>query len=246
MDRQTNGWPTLTRLKTEYEIQFPQMFQGGGGACPDVTSMPPMSQCSSAVSNCWSAGEPDWDCPDNGLCCFDGCVNTCLGSSSPPPQQTAPEDDYEDFEDDEAVVISAPAPDLKSQGPDSDKARSPNIGNGLLFPPPDVGYSLPVEDDNGPPSPSSASLPQSSAPSSSSSSSNSPSSSPPASAAASPAQNVPRRPKPSNLPSSQTQVNLSIIMNDYITKAYFRQTLVPIPTSSRTSAVPVQWNVWRK
>ena len=180
------------------------MFQEGGGSCPEVTSMPPMSQCSSAVSNCWSVGEPDWDCPNNGLCCFDGCVNTCLGSSSPPPQQMTPEDDYEDyedFEDDETVVISAPAPDQKS---DSD--RSPNIGNGLLFPPPDVGYSLPVEDDNGPPSPSSASLPQSSAPSSSSS--NSPSSSPPASAAASPAQNVPRRPKPSNLPSSQTQVNL--------------------------------------
>ena len=183
------------------------MFQGGGGgACPDVTSMPPMSQCSSAVSNCWSVGEPDWDCPDNGLCCFDGCANTCLGSS-PPPQQTDPEDDYED---DEAVVISAPALDQKSQGPDSDK--SPNIGNGLLFPPPDVGYSFPNdEEDNEPPAPSSASSPQSSAPSSSSSSSsNSPSSFPPASAAASPAQNVPRRPKPSNLPSSQPQVNLSM------------------------------------
>ena len=196
----------LLRMKTEFEIkfEFPQKFQGEGGSCPDVTSMSPMSQCSSAVSNCWSVGEPDWDCPDNGLCCFDGCVNTCLGSSSPPPQQMTPEDDYddyEDFEDDEAVVISAPAPDQKSN---SD--RSSNIGNGLLFPPPEVGYSLPDdEDDNGPPSPSSASSPQSSA---SSSSSNSPSSSPPASAAASPVQNVPRRPKPSDLPSSQTQVNL--------------------------------------
>ena len=69
--------------------------------------MPPMSQCANAVSNCWSVGrkslllliehpfmgetdsnlilidlllgQPDWDCPDNGLCCFDGCANTCLG-----------------------------------------------------------------------------------------------------------------------------------------------------------------------
>ena len=175
--------------------------------------MPPMSQCSSSVSNCWSVGEPDWDCPDNGLCCFDGCANTCLGSPPPPPapapasapsSQPAAPDDYEDdydYEDDEAVVVSAPGPDRMSQSSGPDKARSPNIGNGLLFPPPDVGYGAPPEEEEDLP-PSSASSPQSSAPSSSS---NSPASSPTASAS-SPAQNIPRRPKPSNLPSSQSQV----------------------------------------
>ena len=29
------------------------------------------------VSTCWSPGQPDGDCPNFGLCCFDGCANTC-------------------------------------------------------------------------------------------------------------------------------------------------------------------------
>ena len=32
---------------------------------------------SGAVSTCWSPGQRDTDCPSNGLCCFDGCANTC-------------------------------------------------------------------------------------------------------------------------------------------------------------------------
>jgi len=36
------------------------------------------------VSTCWSPGVPDTDCPNNGLCCNDGCANTCLGAPTPP------------------------------------------------------------------------------------------------------------------------------------------------------------------
>ena len=55
-----------------------------------VTTCPPASpltadQCRGRHSTCWSVGVPDLDCPDWGLCCFDGCANTCAGSSPPPP-----------------------------------------------------------------------------------------------------------------------------------------------------------------
>jgi len=30
-----------------------------------------------STSLCWSPGEPDFDCPNNGICCFDGCSNQC-------------------------------------------------------------------------------------------------------------------------------------------------------------------------
>ena len=30
------------------------------------------------------------DCPDNGFCCFDGCVNTCLDGSAPATTKTPP------------------------------------------------------------------------------------------------------------------------------------------------------------
>jgi len=33
--------------------------------------------CKDQHSECWSPGEGDVDCPNNGLCCFDGCVNKC-------------------------------------------------------------------------------------------------------------------------------------------------------------------------
>ena len=46
---------------------------GGGGSCP----APSVSQCAGQVSNCWSVGEPDVDCPNLGLCCFNGCANVC-------------------------------------------------------------------------------------------------------------------------------------------------------------------------
>jgi len=49
---------------------------GLGGTCPQVEQKTE-EQCSNSTANCWSRGVPDVDCPDFGLCCFDGCVNTC-------------------------------------------------------------------------------------------------------------------------------------------------------------------------
>ena len=63
------------------------LFSGGGGAggeggsCPAVSPAPP-GACEGAVSTCWSPGQPDGDCPNFGLCCFDGCANTCPGGQS--------------------------------------------------------------------------------------------------------------------------------------------------------------------
>ena len=47
-----------------------------------------------------TAGVPDVDCPDFGLCCFDGCVNTCYVA----PEQTEEEDQEEDLEYDQTLA----------------------------------------------------------------------------------------------------------------------------------------------
>jgi len=49
---------------------------GDVGTCPAAEPLSP-TECEGAVSTCWSPGQRDTDCPDNGLCCFDGCANTC-------------------------------------------------------------------------------------------------------------------------------------------------------------------------
>jgi len=48
----------------------------GGDSCPALSPLP-SSDCEGTSSTCWSPGQPDGDCPDFGLCCFDGCSNTC-------------------------------------------------------------------------------------------------------------------------------------------------------------------------
>ena len=50
------------------------------GSCPAVPSVPPASQCSGRVSDCWSVGQADADCINNAFCCFDGCANVCQGA----------------------------------------------------------------------------------------------------------------------------------------------------------------------
>ena len=61
-----------------------------------LTSCPPASpftadQCRGRHSTCWSVGVPDLDCPDWGLCCFDGCANTCANQQRvPEPIPPAP------------------------------------------------------------------------------------------------------------------------------------------------------------
>ena len=54
------------------------------GSCPAVSTLT-ADQCVGRHSTCWSVGVPDLDCPDWGLCCFDGCANTCVGDTPPPP-----------------------------------------------------------------------------------------------------------------------------------------------------------------
>ena len=47
-----------------------------------------------------TAGVPDVDCPDFGLCCFDGCVNTCYVA----PEETEEEEEEEDLEYDQTLA----------------------------------------------------------------------------------------------------------------------------------------------
>ena len=58
-------------------------------SCPKLLPPLSLSQCQGRLSTCWSVGVPDLDCPNWGLCCFDGCANTCLGNT-PPPGPTPP------------------------------------------------------------------------------------------------------------------------------------------------------------
>ena len=59
--------------------------------CPAASPLT-ADQCLGQFSTCWSVGVADLDCPDWGLCCFDGCANTCLGQArdSPPPPPPLP------------------------------------------------------------------------------------------------------------------------------------------------------------
>ena len=52
--------------------------------CPNVQPLP-RSNCAGRKSVCWSPGVRDTDCPGHGLCCYDGCVNTCGAVAAPPP-----------------------------------------------------------------------------------------------------------------------------------------------------------------
>ncbi len=47
-------------------------------ACPKIPPKPENVCKHYTVHTCWSPGVRDLDCPLSGLCCFDGCVNTCL------------------------------------------------------------------------------------------------------------------------------------------------------------------------
>lgn len=50
---------------------------GGNGQCPNVNPLSD-AECSGSISNCWSPGQYDTDCPNSGLCCYDGCSNRCV------------------------------------------------------------------------------------------------------------------------------------------------------------------------
>jgi hypothetical protein len=63
--------------------------QNNQGSCPVVSQVPPVEQCAGRLSNCWSVGQPDVDCLNDALCCFDGCANVCQGAG-PIPQPAQP------------------------------------------------------------------------------------------------------------------------------------------------------------
>ena len=43
-----------------------------------------------AVNVVFATGQTDTDCPNNGLCCFDGCADTCVDGPAPAPKPAAP------------------------------------------------------------------------------------------------------------------------------------------------------------
>ena len=133
--------------------------------CPGVRPRAP-AQCRGQRSNCWAPGVRDTDCPGHGLCCYDGCANTCLGSppSSRPQPQTQPRpavdqaagggdpysasdvdyDDYSGSGDLALAPVNGPpeeAGDYPVDAEGSAEGPSPQVGSGLLFPPPGVGYA---------------------------------------------------------------------------------------------------------
>ena len=48
-----------------------------GGLCPAASPLSD-AECAGVTSNCWSPGQRDTDCPNSGLCCFDGCADRCV------------------------------------------------------------------------------------------------------------------------------------------------------------------------
>jgi len=86
--------------------------ENGGGSCPAANPLSP-DQCAGAVSNCWSPGFTDTDCPNNGLCCFDGCADLCVDGPKPQPQPQAPKPRPEIIEQESnnlPEAIPTPAP----------------------------------------------------------------------------------------------------------------------------------------
>lgn len=73
-------------------VYNPRVSSDHGETCPVIESKTE-EECSGAVATCWSRGVPDVDCPDFGLCCFDGCVNTCK------IHDETDEEDYEAYDE---------------------------------------------------------------------------------------------------------------------------------------------------
>ena len=57
----------------------------------------PANSCLDKKANCWSAGVLDLDCPNSGLCCFDGCVNTCVDMKNEAHIQGNPDSSKQTF-----------------------------------------------------------------------------------------------------------------------------------------------------
>ena len=74
-------------------LQLSSKINVDAGECPTTNPLTD-AECAGAVSNCWSPGQLDTDCPNYGLCCFDGCANTCVDDIAPEPTAEAPLSSY--------------------------------------------------------------------------------------------------------------------------------------------------------
>ena len=68
---------------TFYSLNLGLFTSSDESACPIISPLP-LNNCQGKESTCWSPGQKDRDCPDNGLCCFNGCSNTCTNTPSKP------------------------------------------------------------------------------------------------------------------------------------------------------------------
>merc|ERR1712038_966073 len=123
----------------------------GSGGDSDAGECPAPSaggDCAGAVSNCWSPGQRDTDCPNNGLCCFDGCADTCVDGPKQEPQPYEPpvepvviESETEnkpDFQPPPPVVTEGyeyPVPEVPLEFP---KPQPPPPELPTLYGPPDI------------------------------------------------------------------------------------------------------------
>lgn len=139
-----------------YEAAAGAFGDSGAGSDGDVGECPAPSlapeECAGAVSNCWSPGQrdtgelgrTDWvsqifllcslDCPSNGLCCFDGCADTCVDGPkpTPPPYEPEPlpvEPVEAETEEKPQEVVQPPPP--------------PPVTEGYNYPVPDLPLELP-------------------------------------------------------------------------------------------------------
>jgi len=103
---------------------------GDVGECPAPSSGSP-EECAGAVSNCWSPGQRDTDCPNNGLCCFDGCADTCVDGPKPTPPPYEPEPPVE------PVVVD------ESESENKPDVVPPPVEEGYEYPVPEVPLEFP-------------------------------------------------------------------------------------------------------
>jgi len=98
------------------------------GECPAPGNKTP-EECAGAVSNCWSPGQRDTDCPNNGLCCFDGCADTCVDGPKPTPAPPAPTTPYN------------PPPPPPPEPVEAEESQAEEVG--YSYPTPEVPLEFP-------------------------------------------------------------------------------------------------------
>ena len=74
-----------TDAREEYEVSS-NSVRVSLAQCPEVAPKP-SQMCLDKTPSCWSQGQSDVDCPNFGLCCYDGCVASCL-PPAPTHQET--------------------------------------------------------------------------------------------------------------------------------------------------------------